>query len=100
MTDKETERQRLKDLGCVEFKTIADKIGQRFIIYREWCPNQSNIVLEVSNGWRASNAHGGSTVMRGDDLVLLSEQPLARSIYVDCGLDFKKHSEILKAGIA
>jgi hypothetical protein len=99
MIEKELERQRLKELGCVEFKSIAANVGQRFIVFREWSENRSNIVIEVSGYWQAQNAHGYAITMYGDDLVMLTDEPLSRSIYVDNGLDFEKHSEILKADI-
>lgn len=99
MTEKELERQRLKEMGCVYFSTIAAEIGQRFVIFREWSVNESNTVMEVSRYWQAKNAYGYRFNMYGDDLVMLVDEPLSRSIYIDNGLDFDKHSQILKADL-
>jgi hypothetical protein len=94
------ERQRLKKLGCIEFKAIANKIGQKFRTVRAWSEKiDSSPVIQVSGYWQVQNAQGYKITMYGDDLVLLTDEPLSRSIYADNGLDFKKHSEILLADI-
>lgn len=101
MTELEKERQRLQELGCIEFKTIANKVGQRFRTVRVWSEKiDSSPVIQVSGYWQVKNANGYKITMYGDDLVLLTDEPLSRSIYADNGLDFQKHSEILLADIS
>jgi hypothetical protein len=101
MTELEKEKQRLKELGCIEFKAIASKVGQRFRAVRAWSEKiDSSPVIQVSAYWQVQNAQGYKITMYGDDLVLLTDEPLSRSIYADNGLDFEKHSEILLADIS
>lgn len=46
------ERQRLMGLGCLEFKTIASKVGQKYRSVIPWQGSklESGAVLEVWNG--------------------------------------------------
>ena len=97
-----TERQRLMDLGCVEFKTIASKIGQKYRNVRPWQGSkiESAPVLEVVGYWRVENGNGYRISVYGDDLVMLTNENRAPDIYAQHGFTKADHDRILTADIA
>jgi hypothetical protein len=96
------ERQRLMDLGCVEFKTIASKVGQRYRNVRPWQGSkiESAPVLEVVGYWQAENGNGYKISVYGDDLVMLTDDTREPDIYTRHGFTKTDHDRLLLADIA
>ena len=96
------ERQRLMDLGCIEFKSIASKVGQKF---RNVCPWQdskieSAPVLEVVGYWKVENGNGYKMSVYGDSLVMLTDNSREPDIYTQQKFTKTEHDRILMADIA
>lgn len=96
------ERQRLMALGCVEFKSIATKVGQRYRRVIPWQGSkiESGTVLEVVGYWQAENGNGCRMSVYGDDLVMLTDDKREPSIYAQHGFTMANHDRILLADIA
>lgn len=96
------ERQRLMDLGCVHFKTIASKVGQKYRTVRPWQGSEieSGPVLEVVAYWRAENGNGYPMSVYGDDLVMLTDDEREPDVYNRHGFTMADHDRILMADIA
>lgn len=95
----EAERNRLRQLGCVEFNTISTKIGLHFRHVPLFSQGEidNNPVLEVD--YRVGkNKYGWRVHLQGNAMVKVTNDPLSESIYAENGLDFEEHSRILKNG--
>jgi hypothetical protein len=98
----QAERQRLIDLGCVEFKTIAAKVGQKYRNVRAWQASkvESSPVLEVVGYWQVENGNGYRVSVYGGDLVMLTGDDREPDIYTQHGFDMAKHRRVLLEDVA
>jgi hypothetical protein len=98
----QAERQRLIDLGCVEFKTIASKVGQKYRNVCAWQASkvESSPVLEVVGYWQVENGNGYRVSVYGGDLVMLTDDDREPDIYTQHGFDMAKHRRVLLEDVA
>jgi hypothetical protein len=96
------ERQRLMDLGCVEFKTIASKAGQKYRSVIPWQASklESGTVLKVVGYWQVENGNGCKISVYGDDLAMLTDDKREPGIFTRNGFTMADHNRILTADIA
>ena len=96
------ERQRLIDLGCVEFNSIASKVGQKYRSVRPWQASalEQGAVLQVVGYWQVENGNGFRISVYGDDLAFLTSDECEPDIYTQRGFTMVNHDRILRADVA